>query len=287
MQSKRALIAILALALVSMACGINVRLPEREIKTGPVQTEDISIPAPDSPSADVTLAFGAGELTLAPGAEDALISGQAVFNVNDLRPIIDTRSNNVELRTGDLEVRGIPNFKDNIRNEWDLKLSEMPMNLKISAGAYQADMELGGLSLQSLEVGDGAADVSLRFSEPNLVEMESLRYETGASNVRLYGLANANFTEMAFRSGAGDYTLDFSGELQRDAEVTIESGISRVIIIVSEDASVEVIFEGALTNVDTDGDWDRSGKTYSLNGSGPTLTIRVNMGAGNLELRAR
>jgi hypothetical protein len=90
---------------------------------------------------------------------------------------------------------------------------------------------------------------------------------------------------MVFRSGAGDYTLDFSGELQRDAVVTIESGISRVVVIVPEGMNAEVNFTGGLSSVDVDGDWQRSGDEYTLAGEGPRLTINIDMGAGSLELK--
>ena len=46
------------------------------------------------------------------------------------------------------------------------------------------------------------------------------------------GLANANFSTMIFSSGAGDYTLDFSGDLQRDATVTITTGLSNLKLVV-------------------------------------------------------
>src|SRR3546814_7166011 len=55
--------------------------------------------------------------------------------------------------------------------------------------------ELGGLSLKSLEVKDGASNVDLSFSKSNLVEMSILQYTTGASDVKLTGLANANRSE--------------------------------------------------------------------------------------------
>ena len=55
-------------------------------------------------------------------------------------------------------------------NKWELNLSDRPMELKIFAGAYQGDFELGGLSLTSLRIADGAADVNVNFSELNQVE---------------------------------------------------------------------------------------------------------------------
>jgi len=159
--------------------------------------------------------------------------------------------------------------------------------LKINAGAYQGNLELGGLALKSLEVNDGAAESRLKFSTPNKTEMEFLRYITGASSVKLSGLANANFTSMIFRSGAGDYTLDFSGKLQRDAVATVESGFSQLTIIVPEGTSAKVIFKGGLTNVDFSGGWKKDGEAYALGSGGPLITISMDLGAGNLTLRTK
>jgi hypothetical protein len=276
---------IAVLALISLSCGVTINLPVDKVTTGPTRTEEISIPAPSAEEVDLTLSFGAGDFKLEDGAGTTLVSGTAIYNVDDFKPEIIVEGNSVRLESGDLQIEGIPSIADKIENEWDLELGDQLMNLAINAGAYQGDFDLGGLSLKSLKVSDGAADVRLKFSKPNLVPMESLRYQTGASNVRLTGLANANFASMVFRSGAGDYTLDFSGQLQRDADVAIESGISQVTIVVPEGVSARVIFEGGLSNVDTYGGWQKSGEEYVLNGSGPTLSITVDMGAGNLVLR--
>ena len=252
---------------------------------GPTQEIDIQVEEPDANEADVLLTFGAGELRLSPGADGYLISGSATFNLEDFRPKIKVNGNKVRLETGDFGINGVPSLKEEVKNKWDLKFSEMPMRLSINAGAYQGNFDLGGLSLKALDISDGAADVRLKFSERNKVEMETLRYITGASNVRLSELGNANFTSMIFRSGAGDYSLDFSGDWQRDAVVTVESGISNVVIIVPEGQTARVYFKGGLTSVDVRGGWQKSGDQYSLEGNGPVLTINVDMGAGNLQLR--
>ncbi len=161
------------------------------------------------------------------------------------------------------------------------------MELDIAAGGYQGEFNLGGIPLRKLHIAEGAAKTDVSFSEPNPVEMDTLRYDTGASQATLTGLANANFREMDFRSGAGDYRLDFSGELQRDADVSIKSGLSSIVIIVPEGTPATVRFEGGLVNVDRSGSWRISGGLYTLPGDGPELTITVEMGAGNLELRER
>ncbi len=276
------LVFLSILALASLACGI--RVPVKRIQAGTTQTEKIDIPAPDvSGAAELSIVFGAGELTLDPGAENALVSGEATYNVEELKPEVQVNGKDVTLSQGQ-ENGGFSTMEGNVRNEWDLQLGAMPFKLDIKAGAYDGRYELGGLSLEKLTVQDGAANVKMSFSEPNQAEMSLLRYETGASDVTLKGLANANFAEMEFRSGAGDYTLDFTGDFQRDAEVTVESGISSVTIIVPEGMNVELNFDGGLSNVDTSGEWQQKGSRYVQVGEGPTLNITVKMGAGNLKL---
>jgi len=156
-----------------------------------------------------------------------LVTGVAKYNVPDFKPKITQEDGKVRLETGDLEISGIPNFDENIRNEWKLQLGDQPMNLLVNAGAYTGELDLGGLALHSLEVTDGASNMRLKFSQPNLVEMDTLRYMTGASNVQLKAWQRQlYFSDLSQRRR--DYTLDFSGKLQRDAVVTIESGISHV-----------------------------------------------------------
>ena len=286
MVPKSILAAILVLALVTMACGVSINTPPiQEFTTGPTQTMDISVPAPASGSANLTLEFGAGDLTLAPGAQGELVQGMATFNAEQLKPVITTNGSDVKVSTGNVVIRGIPAIRaSNFINQWDLKLGNQPMALKINSGAYKGRMELGGLALSSLEISDGAADVDLTFGQPNLGEMDQFVYTTGASNVNLHNLANANFAGMTFRSGAGGYLLDFSGGLKRDATVTIESGVSQVTVVVPSGTSARLSFKGGLSNVDVRGAWQKSGSNYTMQGSGPTLTIVVTMGAGNLIL---
>ena len=101
----------------------------------------------------------------------------------------------------------------------------------------------------------------------------------------LKGLANANFEQMNFKSGAGDYTLSFDGNLQRNASVTIESGASTVNIIVPEGTNAHVNFDGGLTSVNAGSGWSQNGNVYTLSGSSPTITITVKMGVGTLNLK--
>ena len=236
--------AILVLALASMACGFN--LPNRP-KAGPEVQESITVADPKSDETRLTISFGAGKLTLSSGLEgENLVEGTAIYNVEDLKPKINKNGNSIEIRQGNFN--GLPFFED-MKNEWDLKLSNTPLDLNVEAGAYEGNMELGGLALKSLTVQDGASHVDISFKDPNQTEMSVLRYETGASDVKLTGLGNANFSTLTFSGGAGNYTLDFSGELQRDGVVTVESGLGNLSLIVPDDVDAVVTVEGAALNV--------------------------------------
>ncbi len=285
-QKKEILLILVIVMLVTMACGINVNFPVTEVKTGPTETKEIEVPLLDDPEAvaNLSLSFGAGNIELNPGADGVLVSGEATYNVADFEPQVKIDDDKITIEQGNLNVRGIPSFNDQFKNEWDFELGNAVMNLSIKAGAYAGDYELGGLSLKNLEISDGAADVKLNFSEPNQIELMTLSYNTGASNVALKNLGNANASTVTFHGGAGSYKLDFGGELQRDLTVYVESGISSVEIIVPENVPAEITFDGGVSNISIDGEWEQDGKVYSQSGEGYKITMIVKMGAGNLKL---
>ena len=270
---------ISALTLASMACGFE--LPKAPTP-GPEVTEKISVPTPKGDNVNLKFSFGAGEMTLAPGA-DKLVDGTATYNYSAFKPVVTTEGSNVQVGMSESNFNAFPTF-NNLKNVWDLKLGGTPMDLTIEAGAYKGIFELGGLALNNLTIKDGAADVTLNFSEPNQTEMSVFHYETGASDVKMSGLANANFSIFDFSAGAGDYTLDFTGDLQRDASVTISSGLSNIIVVVPEGVNAVVTVDGGASNISAGSGWDQNGKVYTQKGEGPTLTFVIEIGAGNVTL---
>lgn len=279
-MNVKVLSAILVLALAGMACSFSVDLPERS-EPGPEVKESITVAGKGSEEMRLTLSFGAGTLKLSPGGGDKLVDGTAVYNFKELKPEIVKDGNNVEIKNENFKSLVDPR---DIVNEWDLKLGKSPIDLTINAGAYNGTFELGGLALTNLTVTDGAANVDLSFSKPNLTEMSVLRYETGASDVSLTGLANANFSTLIFSGGAGNYTLDFTGVLERDAVITIEAGAGDVQLIIPKGVNAKVTMDGALVSVNHSSGWAQNGNEYTQDGSGHDLTIVVKMAAGNLTI---
>ena len=267
------------LALASIACGFSFSIPSAPTP-GPEVTDEIMVAVPDTDEVRLKISFGAGELNLSPGAEDALVEGTATYNVPNFKPIVEENGSLIEIKQSEFKTLNVTDIK----NVWDLKLGETPMDLEINAGAYHGIYDFGGLALTGLTIKDGAASADVTFSAPNLTEMSVFRYETGASEVTLTGLANANFSTLVFNGGAGNFTLDFSGDLQRDAAVTIDSGFSDLELIIPENVNARVTVEGAAVNVNHSSGWGQSNKTYTQEGTGPTLQVIITMGAGNVTI---
>ena len=279
-MNKKLIFAVLALALASLACGFQTNMPA--VKTpGPNVVDQISVAAPDGDT-NLTLAFGAGKLTLAPGASK-LVEGTATYNIPDFKPEIKSDGGSVSINQGNYQMSGFPALND-IKNEWNLKLGAKPMILTINAGAYEGHYDFGGLALTTLAISDGAAQVTADFSAANPQKMSILSYKTGASNVTLKNLANANFASLVFESGAGNYTLDFGGKLQRDGSVNVRSGMSNLTLVIPAGTSATVKVSSGLSNVQFPSSWTKSGDTYTQKGEGPALTIIIEMGAGNVQI---
>jgi hypothetical protein len=280
---RKLLPVLLVLALSTIACGVSV--PINTVTPGPVVTDPINVPAPADTAnpVDLSLAFGAGTLKIHSGSTGGLVSGTASYNINDFKPVVTVNGSTVRIEQGNWHLTGIPDLS-NIKNTWDLSLGDQALNLSIEAGAYHAEYQFGGLALANLTVKDGAADAKMNFGSPNLTEMSLLSYETGASNVSLTGLGNANFASLLFHSGAGNFTLDFTGSLKRDGSVNIETGVSNTTLVIPSGVPVQLTVDGGLSNITYDTGWTKNANLYTQKGNGPQLTIVIHMGAGNLTL---
>jgi len=280
---KRPLFAVLiVMLLASLACSVNISIPTMQV--GPTKTFNVNEPVPSGVSlASVSLNMGAGTLILTGGAS-GLVEGTITYNVPDWDPKVTTTDNGVTLTQGEKpNITGIPT--SNLVNDWAMRLSNtVAMDLTIHAGAYKGTMDLSGLHIRSLSIMDGASQNKVTFDTPNPEKMDSLTYRTGASQVELDGLANANFSNMEFDGGAGDYTFDFAGTLAQDSSMTIKTGVSSITIVVPSDMAVTFINSGGVNNINTTGTWTVNGDTYTSGGSGHMLTIHAEIAIGTVKL---
>ncbi len=288
-MKRTALPVLAALAAASLACNIGYTLDLPKVTTGPTETLTVNEAAPaagvDVMAVNITM--GAGKLDLQGGAE-RLAEGEIRYNVPEWKPTVTRDSTSLSISQGQVKNSiSLPGQGNTIVNDWSLKLGSSPMALTIEAGAYQGTLALGGLPLRSLTIHDGAGDSTVSFYTPNPEKMDTLTYQTGASKVSLQSLANANAQTIHFTGGAGDYELDFSGELERDVTVEVQVGVASLRLVTPVGTATVVNISGGLNDVKTTGTWAQSGDSYSQTGTGKTITINVDIGVGSLELATK
>jgi hypothetical protein len=248
------------------------------------QTDSIDI-APPSTSGitNLELTMGAGTLMLNPGAKDKLVHGSITYNVPALKPTVTTTGNTVRIEQ---EKSGYAAIRDNVKNDWDLTLGSAPMALTLSIGAAKVRLELGGLALANLAIAQGATDFALTLSQPNLIELDTLRFNAGAARSALRGLGNLNARRLEFKGGAGVLSLDFDGALRQDLAVSISAAAGSVVVAVPKGVPTEASLTGVMTTVNTSGAWTHSHQRYQTPGSGRKITFDFRMSVGKLELRS-
>ena len=249
----------------------------------------IHVAYPTAEEPHLRIAVGACRLTAKPARGEDWVAG-TYHDPTDRRPL-----RIIEDDAGATITEAEPSFERipavfGGATRYELELSkERPFALTIETGASDFDLDLGGVPLSRLVVRLGAGKFELDFSQLNPARMELLDVTTGAAAIELENLANANLSEMRLSGGAAGYELDFGGALSRDAEVSIETGVSAVTVSVPVSTATRVAAETTLGSVDVgDGFTKKEGvflTESALSGDGPVLKIRAGVRLGSLQLR--
>jgi hypothetical protein len=278
---KKQLISVfLILFMATLACSLQ----NLQLETIDPQIVLISEPLPqDRLATELVFKMTGGKFIITPDAE-GLVNGSIKYNIEPWQPEIIRRDNYFEIRqVNPFRLTGIP--LGDIENNWELALTNaLPLNLTIEGGASENLFDFSGLQLTRLKITQGASDTTLRFDTPNPGLIEDITFTTGASSAKLIGLGNANFKRMTMSSGAGDYTLDFTGTLLQDTRVDIRAGVSNITIIIPAGMRAIVINQGTVSNVNSQGTWLLTDQTYTTLNQGYTLTINLDMSVGNVNL---
>jgi hypothetical protein len=165
-----------------------------------------------------------------------------------------------------------------------------PFALEIEAGASENAYDLSGLPLTRLSIKGGAGRFEVDFATPNPSEMSRLEISMGAGAFTARHLANANFAELRLGGGVSASTLDFSGELRRDAYVKIDAGLASVDVLVPATTSARVTSKSFAAGTRAVGAFSAKAGTYqtppALEGKHPLLEIEASVAFGSLGLSA-
>jgi hypothetical protein len=234
---------------------------------------------------DVHVRYGAGKLRIQPSSEGELYRVGLRYDSDVFDPVASFDNGRLEVGV-DGRGRGI-NIRSKEAGELSLDLSpDIPLDLDLDFGAVEADLELGGLRVERIDVETGASDTEITFSEPNEVTCERLEISMGAAALRARGLANANCRVVRGEGGVGELTLEFSGDWRQDIQADLTMALGALKIVVPEDVGVRVDKDTFLTDFSGPRFSKRDGVYYSDNWerAARKLTIDLDGAFGSMEV---
>jgi hypothetical protein len=174
---------------------------------------------------DVNVEYGAGRLQVQPAAGDLLYRFEMRYDEEKFRPVTtyDRATGSLRLGMDGRDHRGTRHVRGG--NATVSLNAAVPMDLKLEFGAGEAQIDLGGLSLQRLALSTGASETRVTFSSANRIDADEVRMESGAAQLSVSGLGNTHAARFSFEGGVGETTLDFGGAWTRDATARVQMGI--------------------------------------------------------------
>jgi hypothetical protein len=216
-------------------------------------------------SLDAEIVYGIGRLTITRSAQPFLYDVHMRYDAERFAPV---RSWNVESDQGRLRIAltsaGTPDEDDrHVKvhlDDFDLDLDfddltrlgdsdgrlalelhpGIPTDLRIRAGASENRLELGGLSLSSLDLATGASSTRLSFDDANLRRMSQLTLKAGAAEFQAEKLGNARFDHLSFHGGIGEVTLDFTGTWEQSATASIVMKLGELKLRLPSDLGIRI-----------------------------------------------
>lgn len=242
----------------------------------------------DTGAYEVRVRYATGHLDITPAASPFLYRMNLYYDAERSSAIHSLENGRVLTLGVARESNVVTAGRSADENRMDLALSpEVPIELSLGLGAVQADLDLGGMSLTSLEIRAGANDTHVEFEVPNRVAMRSLEVEAGAASVHLTSIANANAALLRVETGVGSVELDFRGTWTRDLAASVEVGFGALKLIVPEDVGVRLEVGKVMARVTADGLVSRDGVLVSDNWETARykLTVRAKTVLGTVDVR--
>jgi hypothetical protein len=160
------------------------------------------------------------------------------------------------------------------------------LDLAVKLGAVDADLELGGLRLASLDLQTGASRSVVRFSRPNPTRCRSAELTSGAAELSVVGLGNSRCDRVVVEGGVGSVTLDFGGAWTSSAQVNVRMAMGQLTLRLPRRLGVRVTMDRFLSSFDPAG-MVRQGNTFTTTGydrADRTLDLEVTAAVGGVRV---
>ena len=160
------------------------------------------------------------------------------------------------------------------------------LDLAVNLGAVDADVELGGLRLASLDLQTGASRTVVRFSQPNATRCRSAELTAGAAEVSVVGLGNSRCDRIVFEGGMGSVTLDFGGAWTSSAQVSVRMAMGELTLRLPRRLGVRITMDKFLSSFEPAG-LVRQGNSFTTPGydrADRTLDLEVTTAVGGVRV---
>ncbi len=142
---------------------------------------------------------------------------------------------------------------------------EAALDLRMTLGAGEADLDLGGLRLQALRVASGAGRTRVRFGAPNPETCGSAEFQAGAGELIIEQAGNSGCPAWRFEGGVGAIRIGLAGEWRGDPRMNLALAVGGVVFEAPHDMGIRVQMEGLVAKFEGDR-FVRDGKTWTSEG---------------------
>ncbi len=189
---------------------------------------------------DVKVEYGAGKLVIGRSAPGVLYRATFEYDRTGATPLHRYDDGRLDVGLDAAERRGFDGGQ-HAQASLDLRLSdEVPMDLRFDFGAAEADVDLSGIPLRSLELNTGASRSDIRVDAVNRERMTSATFSVGAAEFEASGLGNLNADRVTVNAGVGSVMLGLDGEWPRDGVVSVEMGLGALTVRVPAALGVHI-----------------------------------------------
>jgi hypothetical protein len=198
------------------------------------------------------LEYAAGSLRLGPGQTGELYRMDLSYDNDRFVPLSDFDAPRGAVLLG-LRASGDAGVRVVSRNQLEQVAAvafspRVDLSLEMNLGAVDAEVELGGLRINSLDLQTGASRSLVRFSQPNLSRCRRADFSAGAAELTIIGLGNSRCDDIGFDGGMGKVTLDFSGAWTSSARVQVKMAVGELSLRLPRKVGVRITMDKFLSS---------------------------------------
>ena len=195
----------------------------------------------------VTVAFGAGEVAIQPAAAGTLYAADLTWDAERFLPRTRWDAAAAHLAIALEPVGGggvrVASMRHLAQRAAIALSPDAELDLDVTLGAADADLELGGLRLADLRVRTDASRATVRFSRPNPGACSRAEFRGGAAHLRLVRLGDSGCRAVRVEGGVGSVTLDLAGAWPAEAEVEVSVKLGGVRLQVPDGLGVRLTLD--------------------------------------------